>query len=71
MLLKQDNISRLYQILDNLNLTEEEIESIKANTENELEAKIKAIHQRLYDDKSLKTTLSTNDLMINYMSLLV
>ena len=54
MLLKQDNISRLYQILDNLNLTEEEIESIKANTENELEAKIKAIHQRLYDDKSLK-----------------
>ena len=71
MLLKQDNISRLYQILDNLNLTEEEIESIKANTENELEAKIKAIHQRLYDDKSLKTTLSTNDKLYVFTGLIM
>ena len=71
MLLKQDNISRLYQILDNLNLTEEEIEAIKANTENELEAKIKAIHQRLYDDKSLKTTLNTNDKLYVFTGLIM
>lgn len=70
-LLKQDNISRLYQILDNLNLTEEELESLKANTENELEAKIKAIHQRLYDDKSLKTTLSTNDKLYVFTGLIM
>lgn len=71
VLLKQDNISRLYQILDNLNLTEEEIEAIKANTENELEAKIKAIHQRLYDDKSLKTTLNTNDKLYVFTGLIM
>lgn len=71
VLLKQDNISRLYQILDNLNLTEEELESLKANTENELEAKIKAIHQRLYDDKSLKTTLSTNDKLYVFTGLIM
>ena len=71
VLLKQDNISRLYQILDNLNLTEEEIEAIKANTENELEAKIKAIHQRLYDDKSLKKTLNTNDKLYVFTGLIM
>lgn len=71
ILLKQNNVSRLYRILDNLNLTEEEIESIKANTENELETKIKAIHQRLYDDKSLKTTLNTNDKLYVFTGLIM
>ena len=71
ILLKQNNVSRLYRILNNLNLTEEEIESIKANTENELETKIKAIHQRLYDDKSLKTTLNTNDKLYVFTGLIM
>lgn len=71
VLLKKSNIDKLYQIFDNLNLTEEEIESIKATTENELEAKIKAIHQRLYDDKSLKTTLSTNDKLYVFTGLIM
>ncbi|MBP2057311.1 hypothetical protein J2Z60_000475 [Lactobacillus colini] len=71
ILLKQDNLDKLYSILDNLSLTEEELEEVKAHTENELESKIKAIHQRLYDDKSLKTTLSTNDKLYVFTGLIM
>lgn len=71
VLLKQNNIEKLYSILDKLSLTNDEIEELKENTENELEAKIKAIHQRLYDDKSIKTTLSTNDKLYVFTGLIM
>lgn len=71
VLLKQTNLEKLCEIFDNLNLTEAELDTIKATTENELEAKIKAIHQRLYDDKSLKTTLSTNDKLYVFTGLIM
>lgn len=71
VLLKQSNLDKLYASLDNLSLTETEVEQLKAHTENELEAKLKAIHQRLYDDKSLKTMLSTNDKLYVFTGLIM
>lgn len=71
VLLKQNNIDKLYSILDKLSLSEDELNSLRKNTENELEKKIKAIHQRLYDDQSLKTTLSTNDKLYVFTGLIM
>lgn len=71
ILLKKDNIDKLYSILDKLSLSEEEQEQVKSATENELESKIKAIHQRLYDDKFLKATLSTNDKLYVFTGLIM
>lgn len=71
VLLKQDNLKKLYSILDKLGLTDEEIAELRKNTENELEAKIKSIHQRLYEDKSIKTTLSTNDKLYVFTGLIM
>lgn len=71
ILLKKDNLDKLYSILDKLSLSEEEQEQVKSATENELESKIKAIHQRLYDDKFLKATLSTNDKLYVFTGLIM
>lgn len=71
VLLKRDNISKLYEILDNLNLTEAEKAKIKADTENKLESKIKAIHQRIYDDKSIRNSLSTNNKLYVFTGLIM
>lgn len=71
VLLKHDNISKLYEILDNLNLTEAEKAKLKSDTENELETKIKAIHQRIYDDKSIKHSLSTNNKLYVFTGLIM
>ena len=70
-LLKQNNIKSLYSIFDKLNLTDDELQDLKERTENELEAKIKSIHQRLYDDKSLQTTLSTTDKLYAFSGLIM
>lgn len=70
-LLQQENVPKLYSLLDNLNLTADEREEIQAKTEDELEAKIKAIHQRLYDDSSIKTSLSTNDKLYVFAGLIM
>ncbi|MBB1086305.1 HsdM family class I SAM-dependent methyltransferase [Limosilactobacillus fastidiosus] len=71
VLLKQENLSKLYDILDKLTLSEEELNKLKASTEAELEAKIKAIHQKLYEDKSLKTILSTNQKLYAFTGLIM
>lgn len=71
ILLKQNNINKLYSILDRLNLSSEELNELRENTENELEKKIKAIHQRLYDDDSIKTTLTTNDKLYVFTGLIM
>lgn len=60
-LFKLENINKLFAILDELNLTDEEIELLTRKTESTLEERIKSIHQRLYDDVQLKTALTTNE----------
>lgn len=70
-LLKMDNIDDLYIILDGLNLTEVDIEALTRKTESTLEEKIKNIHQSLYDDKRLKTSLGTNEKLYLFCGLIM
>lgn len=69
ILLKQDNIEKLYSVLDNLGLTADERQNIKAKTEDELESKVKNIHQKIYDDKSI--SLRTNDKLFLFIGLIM
>lgn len=71
VLLKPDNTSKLYDIVDKLTLSEEELNNLKASTEAELETKIKAIHQKLYEDKSLKTILETKEKLYVFTGLII
>lgn len=60
-LFNPDNVDRLFRILDELNLTDAEIEELTRRTEVTLEEKSKSIHQSIYDDAQLKTALSTTE----------
>lgn len=71
VLLKQNNIGKLYDIFDKLSLTDEEIEKLKKETETKLESRIKEIHQRIYDDKSIKHTLETNEKLYLFTGLIM
>lgn len=70
-LLKQDNINRLFKILDDLNLTDSELDALTRKTEATLEEKIKSMHQSLYDDVQLKTALSTNEKLYLFCGLIM
>lgn len=70
-LFKKENIDTLYSILDNLNLTEKELEDLTRKTEATLEEKIKSIHQSLYDDARLKSSLSTNEKLYLFCGLIM
>lgn len=70
-LFKQENINTLYDILDKLNLSESEIEELTRKTETTLEEKIKSIHQNLYDDERLKTSLTTNQKLYLFCGLIM
>ena len=70
-LLKQDNINKLFKILDDLNLTDSELDALTRKTEATLEEKIKSMHQSLYDDIQLKTALSTNEKLYLFCGLIM
>ena len=70
-LMSADGIKKLFEILDKLNFTEEEEESLRKRAEETLESKIKSIHQSLYDDKRLKTLLSTNEKLYLFCGLIM
>jgi hypothetical protein len=70
-LLKKENLEKLYEILDALNLTEAEIENLTRKTEATLEEKIKSIHQNIYDDVQLKTALTTNEKLYLFCGLIM
>ena len=70
-LMKAENVDKLFDILDKLNLTEKELELLTRKTEETLEEKIKAIHQSLYDDVQLKTALSTNEKLYLFCGLIM
>lgn len=68
-LLKKENISKLYKVLDTLNLTTEEYETMVSRAESDLDDKILKIHQRIYDDKAI--TLNTTDKMFLFCGLIM
>lgn len=70
-LFKSDNVDKLLEILDKLNLTDKELEALTRKTEETLEERIKAIHQSLYDDVQLKTALSTNEKLYLFCGLIM
>ena len=70
-LLKQNNIEKLFGVLDKLSLTEKEIEDLKRKAESTLEEKIKSIHQSLYEDERLKTSLTTNEKLYLFCGLIM
>ena len=70
-LFKENNIPRLFDILDNLNLSEKELEDLIFKTETTLEEKIKSMHQSLYDDPRLKTALTTNEKLYLFCGLIM
>ena len=52
-------------------MSEEELEKRKSNIENDLEAKIKSIHQSLYDDPMFKSALQTNEKLYLFCGLIM
>lgn len=56
--LKKSNQSSLIKRIDELNLTESEIENLTVKKEIELEKKVHAIHQAIYDDDSTNLGMS-------------
>lgn len=70
-LLKTSNLDVLFDKLDKLKLSAAEIEQLRTITEDKLEARVKAIHQRLYDDVSLKNILSTNQKLYLFSGLIM
>ena len=69
--LKKENVENLFKKLDDLTLSDEELEKRKSNIENDLEAKIKSIHQSLYDDSMFKTALQTNEKLYLFCGLIM
>lgn len=70
-LFKKENVGHLFDLLDKLVLTEKEIEDRKKKTESTLEARIKDIHQSIYDDERLRRTLSTNEKLYLFCGLIM
>lgn len=71
LLLVDRNIDKLFKILDSLNLTIEEENAKKEKIESDLEKAVKSIQQSLYDDKELKTLLSTNEKLYLFCGLIM
>ena len=70
-LFRQRNLCKLYDILDKLTLSDNEIEALTKITEDKLESRVKAIHQAIYDDKSLKTMIGTNQKLYLFSGLIM
>lgn len=69
--MKSENIDSLYNLLDRLLLTDKELEKLKRDKEELLEQSIKNIHQRIYDDATIKNLLSTNDKLYFFCGLIM
>ena len=71
VLMKRSNIDSFYAMLDELSLTREDVEKVKRNKEEILEQNIKNIHQRIYDDESIRNLLSINDKLYFFCGLIM
>ena len=69
--LKQENLDSLIEKLDILVLSDADIENLTKKVEATLESRIKAIHQSLYDDARLKSSLSTNEKLYLFCGLIM
>lgn len=69
--MKGANIDSFYAELDKLSLTAKERERLKRDKEERLEQSIKDIHQRIYDDSTIRTLLSTNDKLYFFCGLIM
>lgn len=69
--MKKSNLDSFYRELDKLTLTPAEREKLKRDKEELLEQSIKAIHQRIYDDATIRTLLSTNDKLYFFCGLIM
>lgn len=65
------HVDALFERLDQLNLSETEIEALTVKLDAALEDKIKRIHQSLYDDVQLKTALTTNEKLYLFCGLIM
>lgn len=70
-LLKPSMVDSFYAILDDMNLTEDEREKLNRSKEAELEDKIHAIHQSIYDDERMRTHLGTNEKLYLFCGLIM
>lgn len=69
--MKQTNIDAFFFELDKLSLTEAEKEKLKRDKEELLEQSIKGIHQKIYDDASIKNLLGTNEKLYLFCGLIM
>lgn len=69
--MKKSNIDAFFAELDKLSLTDVEREKLKRDKEELLEQSIKGIHQRIYDDTSIKTLLGTNEKLYLFCGLIM
>lgn len=69
--MRESNIDAFYEQLDKLSLTEAEKEKLKRDKEELLEQSIKGIHQRIYDDATMKTLLGTNEKLYLFCGLIM
>lgn len=70
-LFKAENANRLSEMLDKLSLTDAEIEELTRKTEATLEEKIKSMHQSIYDNSQLKTSLATSEKLFLFLGLIM
>lgn len=69
--LKKSNLDVFFTELDKLSLTNEELEKLKRDKEELLEQSVKNIHQRIYDDATLRSLLSTSDKLYFFCGLIM
>lgn len=69
--MKSSNIDAFFAELDKLSLTDAEREKLKRDKEELLEQSIKGIHQRIYDDASIKALLGTNQKLYLFCGLIM
>lgn len=69
--LRQSNLNKLFEELDNTHLTEDQREALKRSKHAQIESKVKNIHQEIYDDDDLKTKLGTNDKLYLFSGLIM
>lgn len=65
------NLNKLFDELNNVNLTAEERENLKTSKHRELERRVKDIHQSIYDDDDLKTALNTEQKLYFFSGLIM
>lgn len=70
-LLYTQNWTKLFQMVENAKLSDEEREAIVRKAEENLEVKIKKMHQCIYDDEVLKTLLTTNEKLYLFCGLIM